>query len=121
MAVVDMAEAVDAEGEAGASMVEVDTPVAIVVGTLGDSMVDTLVVIEAGTPGDIGVDTLAAVLEAGTLGDSAVGILAGDPVFLLYLGEPMERIMLLLYIGDTLVDTEVGTMAGIVEDTMVAM
>ncbi len=120
MAVVDMAEAVVAEGGAEASMVEVDTPVAIVVGTLGDSMVDTLVVIEAGTPEDIGVDTLA-VLEAGTLGDSAVGILAGDPVFLLYLEEPMERIMLLLYIGDTLADTEVDTMVGIVEDTMVVM
>jgi hypothetical protein len=104
VAVVDMAEAVVAEGGAEASMVEVDTPVVIVAGTPEDSM----------------VDTLAVVIEVGTLGDSAVGILAGDPVFLLYLEEPMER-MLLLYPEDTLVDPEVGITEGIMEDTMAAM
>ena len=39
---VDMAEAVVAEGEAEASMVEVDTPVAIVAGTPEDSAVGIL-------------------------------------------------------------------------------
>jgi hypothetical protein len=42
------------------------------------------------------VDTLAVVIGVGTL----------------------EGIMLLLYLEDTLVDTEVGIMVGIVEDTM---
>ncbi len=100
-----MAEAVVAEGGAEAPMVEVDTSVGIVAGTQEDST----------------VDTLAAVIEAGTLEDSAVGILAGDPVFPLYLEEPTGRIMLLLYLEDTLVVTGVGIMEGTMADTMAVM
>jgi hypothetical protein len=95
MVVVDMAEAVVAEGEAEASMVEVDILVAIVAGTPEDSM----------------VDTLAVVIEVGTLEDSAAGILAVDTVLLLYLEDTLAGIMLLLYLEDTLVDAEVGTLA----------
>ena len=60
MVVVDMAEAVVAEGEGEASMVEVDTLVAIV---------------------------------AGTPEDSAAGILAVDPVLLLYLEDTLVAIV----------------------------
>jgi hypothetical protein len=51
------------------------------------------------------VDTPAVAIEVGTLEDSTAGILAVDT-------------MLLLYLEDTLVDTEVGIMVGIVGDTM---
>lgn len=51
------------------------------------------------------VDTLAVIIEVGTLENSVAGILAVDT-------------MLLLYLEDTLLDTEVGIMVGIVGDTM---
>jgi hypothetical protein len=58
MVVVDMAEAVVAEGEAEVSMVEVDTLAAIVAGTPEDIGVDTMVVIEVGTTVVFAEDTM---------------------------------------------------------------
>lgn len=71
--VVDMAEAVVAEGEAEASMVEVDTLVAIVVEFLEDIGVVTLE--------GIGVDTLVAIV-AGTPEGIEVGTMVVATVFL---------------------------------------
>jgi len=51
------------------------------------------------------VGTLTVVIEVGTMEDSAAGILAVDTV-------------LLPSLEDTMVDTEVGIMVGIMEDTM---
>ena len=63
----------------------------------------------------------AAVVEAedsmaGSLEDSAVGILAEDTVLLPYLEDTLAGIML-PYLEGTMGDTAVGTMGGIVEDT----
>jgi len=64
------------------------------------------------------VDTMAVVIEVGTLEDSAAGILAEDPVLLLYPEETMERTMLLPYPEYTMGVIEVGIMVDIVEGTM---